>query len=507
MKLHDDDLERALDSARTASGVSSAPIYHRVLIIGAGFGGLALALALQRNRTRDYHILERSHDIGGVWRDNSYPGAACDVVSIFYSLSIHQRYPWSGPFGKRDEILHHINQVADRYELRKHITFHQEVASAAFDEARGLWRVTTKDDVSYECSILISAVGLFNRPFVPAIPGRDTFQGAQFHSANWDHSFDFQDKTVAVIGNGASCVQFLPRVAPLARQVFLFQRTPQYVLPKRVHPGTGPITNAIARIPALRKLARASVFLQFERMMYRRLNRPELRAGNEALYRQVLEEKIRDPELRRKLTPDYAIGCKRILVSDEWFDTLARPNVSVIDTAIQEIKENAVVTRDHASYQVDAIVWGTGFTATDYLQPMKVSGLSADLQTKWQHGAEAYLGITVPDFPNFFMLYGPNTNATSSIVFMLECQAHYIASAIKLLERRNARWMNVKPERFRTFSDSVQERLSKTVAADANCFTYMKTAEGRLTTNWPGYATEYWRLTRAARANDYTFHG
>jgi cation diffusion facilitator CzcD-associated flavoprotein CzcO len=488
--------------AGTAARTTAVPI----LIIGCGFGGIATAIALEKAGFRDFAILERAHDVGGVWRDNSYPGAACDVVSRFYSFSFEQGYPWSEAFGPREEIIDYIRRVVDKYGIRRHVTFDTEVASAAFDVARALWTVETTHGERYETPVLISAVGLFNRPFVPPFPGRESFAGPQFHSARWDHGFDLAGKTVAVVGNGASCVQFLPKIAPKVQQLHLFQRSPQYVMPKRIFPGTSELDLWLGQRRGLRRLARLRIFFEFENNLLRRRRKPELRSQGEARFRALLADKVKDPALRAKLTPDYPMGCKRQLVSNDWYDALTRPNVEVVTDSIARIVPEGIETADGTLRKVDAIVWGTGFTPTDYLQPMRITGRQGhDLNDAWRHGAEAHLGITVSGFPNFFMLYGPNTNAQTSIIYMLECQARYIVSALRMLRRRRARSMNVRAEVQRDFNAAQQAVLSKSVAAQANCQTYFKTAEGRITTNWAGYASEYRWLTRTVRAADFEF--
>jgi cation diffusion facilitator CzcD-associated flavoprotein CzcO len=479
-----------------------------IVIIGAGFGGIAMAMALRRAGDHKFVILERAADVGGVWRDNAYPGAACDVVSRIYSFSRDQDYEWSTAFAPQPEILDYIHRVVDRHGVRTHIRFNSEVAAARFDEEAAIWHIETASGARIETPVLISAVGLFNRIKIPAFPGRDSFRGVQFHSARWRHDFALAGKTVAVIGNGASAVQFVPKIAPLVKQLYLFQRTPQYVLPKSIFPGTGEWDAWLQRRRWLRRLARLKIFLAFEKFVWRRKWRPRARLKGEAGFRAMLAAKIADPALRAKLTPNYPIGCKRQLVSNEWFDTLIRANVAVIDTPIAALDETGLRTKDGVGRAVDAIIYGTGFTPTDYLQPMRITGLGGrDLNAAWREGAEAYLGITVTGFPNFFMLYGPNTNAITSIIYMLECQARYIAKCVGALRARRAAYMNVRAGSQARFITEVQRRTRDTVQAMTICVTYFKNEFGRITTNWPGYAFEYRWRTRAVRRRDYDFVG
>jgi cation diffusion facilitator CzcD-associated flavoprotein CzcO len=479
---------------------------HPIIIIGCGFGGMAMAIELKKAGMNDFLILERASDIGGVWRDNTYPGAACDVVSRFYSFSGDQTYDWSTAFAPQKEIWEYSLKVVERHGIRPHVRFNTEVLHASFDDKTAMWAVETADGARLTTPILISAVGLFNNANIPNIPGREEFKGACFHSSNWNHDFKLDGKTVAVIGCGASAVQIIPAIAPKIAKLYSYQRSPQYVMPKAIFPGAGKWDAWLQKRKWLRGLARLKIHLEFERFILRRRMFPELRLKGEAAFRKLLEVKVKDPELRRKLTPNYPMGCKRQLVSDLWYDALTRPNVEVIDTPIERFDATGIVTRDGVHRDVDAIVLATGFTATAFLTPMRIKGLGGrDLNEAWAKGAEAYLGITVTGFPNFFMLYGPNTNAPSSIIFVLECQARYIVSCLKAMKRKGARYMNVREDRQRDFNVETQARLATTIAARGDCFTYYKDENGKITTNWPGYATEYMLRTRNVTPRDYEF--
>jgi len=481
---------------------TSAPI----VIIGCGFGGMAIAIELKKHGIEDFLILERASDIGGVWRDNSYPGAACDVVSRFYSFSFDRNREWSQTFAPQAEIWEYQLETVERFGIRPHVRFNTEVLRATFDEKAGEWTVETADGHRVTTPVLVSAVGLFNTANIPDIPGRETFEGVSFHSSNWNHDYDLDGKTVGVIGNGASGVQFIPKIAPLVAKLNLFQRSPQYVMPKAIFPGAGEWDLWLQKQPGLRWLARLKVYLMFERFIWRRRWQPHLRLKGEEAFRKLLADKVKDPELRRKLTPNYPMGCKRQLVSDVFYDAMTRPNVEVIVDPIERIVPDGIVTRDGTHRRLDAIIYGTGFKPTAYLTPMQIHGLGGrDLNEAWRDGAEAYLGITVAGFPNFFMLYGPNTNAPSSIIFMLECQARYIVNALKMLRRKGARYMDVRAGVQKEFNVEAQKRLATTIPARGDCFTYFKDENGKITTNWPGYATEYKWRTRAVRPGDYVF--
>jgi cation diffusion facilitator CzcD-associated flavoprotein CzcO len=488
--------------------LDKTPESSPIIIIGCGFGGMALAIALKSAGMNDFIILERAGDVGGVWRDNNYPGAACDVVSRFYSFSYDQTYKWSQAFAPQKEIWDYQLKVVDRHGIRPHVRFNTEVLKASFDENAGTWTIETASGAKMTTPILVSAVGLFNHANIPNIPGRDSFKGVSFHSSGWKHEYPLAGKNVAVIGCGASAVQFIPQIAPEVGTLKLFQRSPQYVMPKKIFPGTSDWDEWLQKRAWLRPLARLKVYCAFEKFILRRRINPDARLKGEAAFRALLEKKVKDPELRSKLTPNYPMGCKRQLVSDLWYEALTRKNVEVVDSPIERIDAEGLVTRDGKHHKVDTVIYGTGFTPTSFLTPMKVHGLKGrDLNEAWRDGAEAYLGITITGFPNFFMLYGPNTNAPSSIIFMLECQSRYIVSCIKSLKGKRARYMNVRAEIQREFNKEAQARLSTTVPARADCFTYFKIANGKITTNWPGYATEYLWRTRAVKERDFDFVG
>jgi cation diffusion facilitator CzcD-associated flavoprotein CzcO len=472
----------------------------RIAIAGSGFGGIGLAYWLKKAGIGNFTIYERSSEIGGVWRDNRYPGAACDVPSRFYSYSFEQDYRWSAPYGSQPEILKYLKHCAAKYGALAHIRFDSEITDACFDEAAGVWRLTTGAGEEIEADIFVSAVGLFNKIAYPDIDGRDRFQGTQFHSARWQEDFDPAGKTIAVIGTGASAVQFVPAIQPVAGKLKLFQRTPQYVT-KRMIPDHKPDGGT----KLARRWQRLRIFRQFENVARRRASM-QLTAKAQADFFEYLEAQVPDPELRARLTPDYRFGCKRVLQSNHWYPALQQANVEVIVTPIKAITESGVTTEDGTEHPVDAIILGTGFTPTDFLMPMQIAGLGGQgISEAWADGAEAYLGITVSGFPNFFMMYGPNTNTAASIIFMLENQARYIVKCIQGLGARPGRTMNLRPDVQRAYNIDIQARIGQTVLVDANCHSYFRTATGKVTTQWPGHLLEYRRRTRRVRVSDYEF--
>jgi cation diffusion facilitator CzcD-associated flavoprotein CzcO len=468
-----------------------------IAIVGGGFAGIGLAIALRKAGIESFTIYERAADVGGVWRDNRYPGAACDVPSRFYSFSFEPDYPWSEAYGRQPEIWEYIKRCVARHALAPKIRFGVNVLRATFDEAARKWRLETETGEHIEADVFVSAVGVFNNPVEPEIAGRESFAGPRFHSARWRHDLDLAGKRVAVIGTGASAVQFVPAIAPKVAQMHVFQRTPQYVLPRLVRDGQFGMSSWLKR-----HWQRFRIFWAFEIGNRRRFS-DKLTAQAEAAWRAHLENKVRDPALRAKLTPDYRLGCKRVLQSNLWYDALTRDNVEVVDTPIAALTPDGVRTTDGRERKVDVVIYGTGFSPTEFLTPMQITGMDGrTLSEAWRDGAEAYYGMTVSGFPNFFMMYGPNTNTATSIIFMLEGQFRYIVRAIRLLARKPGRIMNLREDVMRRFNDEIQAKLARTVLMDANCHSYFRTASGKVTTNWPGYPLQYrWRTRRVRRAD------
>ncbi|HEX8819507.1 MAG TPA: NAD(P)/FAD-dependent oxidoreductase [Archangium sp.] len=481
---------------------TSAPL--QALIIGAGFGGLGMAIQLRKAGLEDFLLLEKAEDVGGCWRDNHYPGAACDVPSHLYSFSFEPKADWSRRFAPRAEILDYLRHCADKYGLRSRIRFGQEVSAARFDEASGVWEVSTATGELLRTRVLISACGQLSRPAWPRLTGLERFEGPRFHSARWRHDVVLEGKRVAVIGTGASAIQFVPPVASRVQRLFLFQRSAPYVIP-RPDRAYRPWEHALLRrVPWLQKLSRTFTYLQYEARVLGFFTFPVVMKLLERRFRRLLEREIAHPELRRKLTPDYPMGCKRILISNDYYAALSRPNVEVVSETIREVTARGVVTADGREHEVDALIFGTGFTATEFLSPMRVFGRGGrELNEVWREGAEAYLGVTVSGFPNFFMLYGPNTNlGHNSIVFMLESQIRYVLACMRVLREHHLRFLDVRPDAQRDFNARLQQALHHSVW-EGGCTSWYKTAEGKNTNNWPGFTFLYRRHTRAPKLAHY----
>ena len=468
---------------------------YRVVIIGAGFGGIGMALALRQAGIEDFLVVDRAGDLGGTWRDNTYPGLACDVPSNLYSFSFRPGR-WSRRFPPREEILAYLHASCAERGLRPHLRFGSGVAAAEFDERDAVWNLTLEDGGTLRATAVVSAVGQLNRPALPGITGRDDFAGPSWQSARWNHDVGLAGLRVAVVGTGASAIQFVPEVAKTAAHLDVYQRSPPYILPKFDHP-YGPAQQALFdRVPVARKADRLRIFLYGELLTSGFVVSQKLLAAPMYLWRRQLRV-ITDPQLRRKCIPGYVLGCKRVLFSNDWYPTLARPNVELVTDPIERIAPGGVVTAGGVTRPADVIIYGTGFKTLDFLAPMSVTGLGGRrLHDTWREGAEAYLGITVSGFPNFFMLYGPNTNlGGNSIIYMLEGQIAYVCGALKALEREGLDWLDVRPEVQTAFNGWV-DAASRTSVWETGCHNWYTTASGRNVSNWPDHTFLYRHAVR-----------
>ncbi|GAB2851761.1 NAD(P)/FAD-dependent oxidoreductase [Actinocorallia aurea] len=475
-------------------------------IVGSGFSGIGLAIGLKRAGFSDLTILERAAGPGGVWRDNTYPGAACDAPSHLYSYSFAPNPDWSRRFAEQPEILAYLEDCADSYGLARHFRFRAEVTDAVFDADTGRWTVHTADGGLARFDLLISACGQLSNPAVPPIPGMADFGGALFHSARWDHGADLTGR-VAVVGNGASAIQFVPLLTGSAAKITIFQRESHWISrkPDRVYPAARKALNR--RLPLLQKLSRLGIFLWFELLLnpalVARAHRFALSLHIRALCLFALRS-VADRDLRRRLTPTYEPGCKRILTSSEYYAALNRPHVHVVDSPITAIEPGGLRTADGRRHTADAVILATGFRAQDFVAPMRITGLHGrELTAVWKSGARAHLGLAVPGFPNFFLMYGPNTNVGSgSIVHMLESQIAYIVQAAELL-RDGVHTMEAREDVLDAFDAETQGRLAGTVWNAGGCDSWYLDPTRRNTNNWPGSMTSYRRRTRFLNPRDY----
>lgn len=487
---------------RLNTGTAQPPT-PRIAILGAGISGLCMAIQLKKAGISSFTIYEKSNGVGGTWRDNTYPGAGCDVPSHLYSFSFESKADWSRKYAEQPEILQYLEQCAQKYGITPHIQFNTKIADARFDETEGVWRLCTGTGEEITVNILISGCGQLNRPNYPEIPGLDTFEGTTFHSARWNHQHDLAGKNVAVFGNGASAIQFIPHIAPKTKKLYVFQRSANWMIPKADRK-YAPFEQWMFRhFPAVAWLYRYFLYLQLEKNFFAFFKGSRYSKQVENSTEQLLT-KVSDPHLKDVLRPDYPVGCKRILISNDFYTSIQNPNVEVVTTPIKQVTREGVITSDDQSRPVDTIIFATGFEATTFLTPMKVEGLSSmTLETAWKEGAEAYLGVAVSGFPNFFMLYGPNTNlGHNSIIFMIECQVGYVVQCIQKLIDGNLLYLDVRREAMDQYNQELQENIKKSVW-DASCKSWYKTETGKVTTNWPSFSAQYWWRTRRPNFSEY----
>jgi cyclohexanone monooxygenase len=470
------------------SSPSEAPDYE-VAIIGAGFAGLCMAIKLKEAGQRSFVVFEREPEIGGTWLINNYPGCACDIPSHLYSYSFAPNPEWSRAYSPQQEIWSYLRRCANEHELYPYIRLRTSVEQAVYDEARGVWRIATSDGRVVSARTLISGVGGLDTPAYPEIPGRASFEGPSFHSQRWAHDEDLSGKTVAVIGTGASAIQFVPQVAKVAARLHLFQRTAPWILPKRDHAISRATRRLYRRVPALQRLARAAIYASHEWHALMFVFFPALLRGARALAKLHLRREIKDPALRAKLTPTYTMGCKRILMSNDYYPALQRDNVDVVTTGIREIRARSVVTVDGVERFVDAIIYGTGFRAADPMPRGVVFGRGGlDLVDAWADGPEAYKGTTVRGFPNMFMMMGPNTGlGHNSVIHVIESQARYVMDALRTIERRRLKSVEVRERVQRTYNAWIQRRMGKTVWMSGGCVSWYQREGGKNVVLYPGF--------------------
>ena len=476
----------------------------RVAIIGTGFSGLCLAIQLKKAGIDTVTLFEKSDRVGGTWRDNTYPGAACDTPAFSYCYSFEQKTDWSRLWAPQKEILQYIEHCAEKYDLLRHIRLQTEIASAHFDEQTQTWKLVTTEGEEIEADVLVSGVGQLNRPVIPQLAGLDQFKGPYFHSARWDHGCDLKDKTVAVIGNAASAVQFVPKIAHLAKRVRVFQRSANWMIRKHDRPYTETEKQRFASSPLRAKLHRWGFWWRREILIPVFRRHRVVSAISTSVSLKSMRRVVTDPEMQRALTPKYPLGGKRILLADYYYPALMKDHVDLITDPIEKLTATGVATRDGTHFDADVMIFATGFDSTAFLSPMKIRGLEGkDIETEWKDGAEAYLGMTVPGFPNFFMMYGPNTNlGHNSIVFMLECQANYIVGLLRQLARKNGRTVEVRRDVMEKHNQWLQRDLQHTAWAAADTSWY-KNKAGRITNNWSRSTARYWWVTRKPKISQY----
>ncbi len=454
----------------------------------------------------DFLIIEKSEDAGGTWYENRYPGCACDVPSHLYSYSFECNPEWTRMYASQPEIWQYLKRCVEKYGLTPHIRYKTRFQEAAWDEAAGLWRVMAGDNLRIHARVLVSGVGALHVPRYPEIPGLDRFEGPKFHSATWKPDVDLTGKSVAVVGTGASSIQFVPQIAPQAGRLYLFQRTPAWIVPRRDFGISEKWRKRFGSVPGLMRAFRSFLFLSLEWRVLNFLGNRTVREYFERIARRHLEASIADPKLREQLTPSYEIGCKRILVSDDFYPALERPNVELVTEKIAEIRPKSIVTSDGVERAVDMLIFGTGFQVTEAFIGMRLYGRGGiELHDAWREGMSAYLGVTVSGFPNFFILLGPNTGlGHNSVVLMIEAQVGYVIKSLKMMRRRKIAMMEVRAESQQQFAAGIRERMGRKVWQSGGCRSwYQDTKTGENTTLWPGSVIRYKRKTRSVAAAEY----
>jgi cation diffusion facilitator CzcD-associated flavoprotein CzcO len=474
------------------------------VIVGAGFGGIGMAIELRKHGIDDVTILERARGIGGTWWHNTYPGAACDVPSHLYSFSYAQRRDWSRICSPQQEILSYLRGVARDFAVADLVVGDTEVESCAWDDGARQWTVTSRDGRTWEADAVIVATGQLHRTSCPRIEGRDEFAGHSFHSAEWDHDYDLRDKRVAVIGTGASAVQFVPEIVPVVERLVVFQRTGNWFMPRKNHAYPEWVRWIVAHVPGVQAFRRRFVF-QYTESLTLMIRHPRTwgRIGHLRSSLFMRWQLRGDRELRRKAWPNYMFGCKRILFSSFFLPALQRDNVELVTDRIVRFSPAGVVTADGVGHAVDCVIYGTGFRTNDFMFPMEIVGSGGQtLADAWSAGAHAHLGMTVPGFPSLFVMYGPNTNTSGgSIIFYLECQASYIRQALQVVQARDAAAIEVRPD--------VEERSDREVQAGfagtawIACDSWYRDDSGRIVANWPRYMADYADRTKLLDPNEF----
>jgi cation diffusion facilitator CzcD-associated flavoprotein CzcO len=468
-----------------------------IIIVGAGFGGLGMAIQLKKAGFTSFIVLERASEVGGTWRDNIYPGCACDIPSMLYSFSFEKHVGWSRLYPQQAELLNYLKRTSEKHGVRPHIRFNSDLAEARYDEASDTWQVRLKDGTTRVCRVVISAMGPLSKPNMPSIPGMERFAGRSFHSSGWDYSVDLAGKDVVVVGTGASAIQFVPQIAPEVARMAVFQRTPPWIIPRGDKLVGKVRKSARKRLPLYAWLVRKVIYWMLEFRAIGFVVNPRLLKLREKLVLRFIAESVPDPVLRAKVTPEYRAGCKRVLISDDYYPAIQRPNVELVTTPLAEIREHSVVDKDATQYPADVIIYATGFKATEGLVPVRFYGRGGvELGDAWREGMNAYLGTSIAGFPNLFLVIGPNTGlGHNSMVFMMEAHYRYILGALEYMRKNGVRALDVKPDVQTEFNAKLQQRMAGTVWS-SGCSSWYIDARGKNTSLWPGFTFVFRNLTK-----------
>ncbi|GJC32070.1 4-hydroxyacetophenone monooxygenase [Acinetobacter sp. KAM398] len=485
--------------------MQDAAAHYQVAIIGAGFGGLAMAIRLLQRNIHNFVILEKSNEVGGTWRENQYPGAACDVQSHLYSLSFAPKTDWSKRYAEAPEIFQYIQDVVQQFNLREYCQFNSEVVHTEYHEKDCAWHVALKDGRQLSCQYLVFASGPLHVPQIPHIQGIEKFQGKVFHSSQWDHQYNLNSKVVASIGTGGSAIQYIPEIAPQVKQLYVMQRTAAWVIPRDERKYLNIEKKLFKQADWFRKLHRARLYWSNESRAIP-IMQPNVMKYTQKLAEAFIRFQVKDKQLAQKLTPDYIMGCKRILVSNKYFPTFNRDNVELVTDAIQELTADSIITKDGKMRKIDCLIYGTGFITDPriYLQPFSCIGEhGVELKQAWKDGAESYYGISHKGFPNLFQLLGPNTVlAHNSVIFMIESQVDYILQMMDLVAQSQSNAIVVKDQVQDQFNHDVQDMLNNTVW-QSGCVSWYQQEGGKNFALWPTYTWKYWLKTKSLHPSDF----
>lgn len=463
---------------------------YEVIIIGSGFGGIAAGIQLKKKGITNFLILERDAEMGGTWYANTYPGAQVDVESILYSFSF-EPYDWSRVYAHQHEIFKYTNYVIDKYDLRSKAECNTKVTKLEFDESNSNWKVRTKAGKNYSATFIINASGGLSQPNIPNFNGLDKFKGKTMHSARWDHDFDYKDKNVVVIGSAASAIQIIPAIAPFVKELTIFQRNAHWILPRPDRALTSVERDTFKKFPQIQKAYRRAIYMKLEARVLAFQYMNNLLKLFQKEGEQHIKDVVKDKALQKKVTPDYLMGCKRILLSNDYYPTLNRPNVTLLDknSGIKEFTTNGITTIDGQHIEADLVVFATGFHASEDVVVYPVIGRNeTTLEDAWHHHAHAYLGTTVPNFPNLFLLAGPNTGTGhTSAIGMLESQLEYIMRAIEHKQKKNWKTIEVKQSVEEKYNEMLQKELAKSVWQTGGCSSWYQTKDGINTTMYPRF--------------------
>ena len=475
------------------------------VIVGTGFSGMGMAIKLLESGRDDFVVLEKAHDVGGTWRDNTYPGCECDIPSHMYSFSYELNNDWSKSFSGQPEIWAYMRKVADEKGIRPKIDFGVEVKGATWDEDDQRWTITTNGE-TYVARVLVAGVGGLHIPNIPEVKGADSFAGPMFHSATWDHNVDLKDKKVVVIGTGASAIQFVPIIAQEVGQLTVFQRTPAWVLPKKDKPTSSLKKTAFSNVPGATRAYRNALYWGLESRAIAFNGHLNVLPFAEKVVTRYLKKAIPDDELRAKLTPDYRLGCKRVLQSNTYYPTFLRDNVELNTDGVAEIVADGVIDNNGVKHEADIVIWGTGFHVVDAFDYLDIKGKAGlDLATQFkEHGVETYMGMAINGFPNLYFMLGPNTAlGHNSVVFMIEQQTKFIIRMLDEMQKRGAASAEPTLEAQTEFNNEIQDKVSKGIWTTGGCTSWYLDSHGKNRTIWPKFTFQYWWETRKVNTPDF----